>query len=130
MSDKVESETYMFRSYLKWELHFASFVGIVSEVPLRQRLVYVTMVCKFPRQSDNYRFLTCSRYTIRRYSQWFNEVSERHHMMLTLERVSDQQPIEDVLNIPRPSELDDWDLYQKYESELIKQKRGSKAFLD
>ncbi|RBR10852.1 uncharacterized protein FIESC28_09285 [Fusarium coffeatum] len=113
-----------------WELHFASFVGIVSEVPLRQKLVYVTMVCKFPRSSDNYRFLICSRYTIRRYSQWFNEVSERHHMMLTLERVSDQQPIEDVLNIPRPSELDDWDLYQKYESELIKQKRGSKAFLD
>ncbi|KAH7188442.1 PUA-like domain-containing protein [Fusarium flagelliforme] len=69
-------------------------------------------------------------YTIRRYSQWFNEVSERHHMMLTLERVSDQQPIEDVLNIPRPSELDDWDLYQKYESELIKQKRGDKASLD
>ncbi|KAI1072563.1 hypothetical protein LB507_002670 [Fusarium sp. FIESC RH6] len=113
-----------------WELHFVSFVGIASEVPLRQRLVYVTMVCKFPRPSDNYKFLTCSRYTIRRYSQWFNEVSERHHMMLTLERVSDQQPIEDVLNIPRPSELDDWDLYQKYESELIKQKRGSKAFLD
>ncbi|CAF3618629.1 unnamed protein product [Fusarium graminearum] len=57
-------------------------------------------------------------YTIRRYSQWFNEVSDRHHMMLTLERVSDQRPIEDILNIPRPSEIDDWNLYQKYESEL------------
>ncbi|OBS18543.1 hypothetical protein FPOA_10271 [Fusarium poae] len=69
-------------------------------------------------------------YTIRRYSQWFNEVSDRHHMMLTLERVSDQRPIEDILNIPRPSEVDDWNLYQKYESELVKQKKGAKAFLD
>lgn len=69
-------------------------------------------------------------YTIRRYSQWFNEVSDRHHMMLTLERVSDQRPIEDILNIPRPSEIDDWNLYQKYESELVKQKKGAKAFLD
>lgn len=51
-------------------------------------------------------------------------------MMLTLERVGDQRPIEDILNIPRPSELDDWDLYQKYESELIKQKKGDKACLD
>jgi hypothetical protein len=51
-------------------------------------------------------------------------------MMLTLERVSDQRPIEDILNIPRPSEVDDWNLYQKYESELVKQKKGAKAFLD
>ncbi|RGP68255.1 hypothetical protein FLONG3_8226 [Fusarium longipes] len=69
-------------------------------------------------------------YTIRRYSQWFNEVSERHHMMLTLERVSDQPPLEDILNIPRPSEIDDWNLYQKYEGETVKQKKGDKAFLD
>ncbi|KAF4991173.1 hypothetical protein FGRMN_7978 [Fusarium graminum] len=64
------------------------------------------------------------------YSQWFNEVGERHHMMLTLERVGEQRPIEDILNIPRPSEMDDWTLYEKYESEAMKQYKGGQAFLD
>ncbi|EMT63972.1 PUA-like domain-containing protein [Fusarium oxysporum II5] len=69
-------------------------------------------------------------YTIRRYSQWFNEASDRHHMMLTLERVEDQKPIEDILHIPRPSEMDDWELYEKYEGEAIKKHKGNKALLD
>ena len=57
-------------------------------------------------------------------------VSERHRMILTLERVGGQPPIEDILHIPRPSEMDDWELYERFESEKIKQKKGDKAFID
>jgi hypothetical protein len=51
-------------------------------------------------------------------------------MMLTLERVEDQVPIEDILHVPRPSEMDDWELYEKFEGEAIKKHKGNKALLD
>ncbi|KAM0562236.1 hypothetical protein ACHAPJ_002681 [Fusarium lateritium] len=69
-------------------------------------------------------------YKICQYGQRLNMVSERHRMILTLERVGGQPPIEDILHIPRPSEMDDWELYERFESEKIKQKKGDKAFID
>ncbi|KAF4968269.1 hypothetical protein FSARC_4360 [Fusarium sarcochroum] len=69
-------------------------------------------------------------YKICQYGQRLNMVSERHRMILTLERVGGQQPIEDILHIPRPSEMDDWELYERFEGEKIKQKKGDKAFID
>lgn len=52
-----------------------------------------------------------------------------HHMKLTLERVGEQRPIEDILHIPRPSEMDDWELYQKHEGEAVRQTKGYNAFI-
>ncbi|KAF5016181.1 hypothetical protein F66182_12219 [Fusarium sp. NRRL 66182] len=69
-------------------------------------------------------------YTIRQYGQRLNQISERHRMTLILERVSGQPPIEDILHIPRPSETDDWELFEKFENEAIKQKKGDKGLLD
>lgn len=51
-------------------------------------------------------------------------------MTLKLQRVGNQKPIAELIEIPRPSDLDDWHLYKKHEGEMIKQKRGDRGFLD
>lgn len=45
-------------------------------------------------------------------------------MRLILERVPGQIPMGEILHIPRPSQLDDWSLYEKLERERIKQTEG------
>lgn len=45
-------------------------------------------------------------------------------MRLILERKPGQRPMDQVLHIPRPSQLDDWSLYEKFEKERIKQTEG------
>lgn len=45
-------------------------------------------------------------------------------MRFILERVPGQTPIDEILHIPRPSQLDDWTLYEKLERERIKQTEG------
>ncbi|KAM5375905.1 hypothetical protein ACJZ2D_005695 [Fusarium nematophilum] len=69
-------------------------------------------------------------YTISQYGQRLNPKKELHRMILTLEREGGQPPVDDIIHIPRPSELDDWELFQRYEGELIKQKQGEGEFLD
>ena len=32
--------------------------------------------------------------------------------------------------IPRPSQMDDWLLFEKYEGEMVRQSRGNQGFLD
>ncbi|KAF4979641.1 hypothetical protein FZEAL_4198 [Fusarium zealandicum] len=69
-------------------------------------------------------------YIIRQYGQRLNLNTELHRMILTLQRVDAQQSIEGIIGIPRPSELDDWVLFKKYEGEMIKQKKGDQGFMD
>lgn len=45
-------------------------------------------------------------------------------MRFILERVPGQTPMDEILHIPRPSQLDDWILYEKLERERIKQTEG------
>lgn len=45
-------------------------------------------------------------------------------MRLILERVQGQTPIDEILHIPRPSQLDDWGQYEKLERARIKQTEG------
>lgn len=45
-------------------------------------------------------------------------------MRLILERLPGQTAIDEILHIPRPSQLDDWSLYEKLERERIKQTEG------
>ncbi|KAF5007308.1 hypothetical protein FDECE_6354 [Fusarium decemcellulare] len=69
------------------------------------------------------------RYKMEQYGHRFNPNTEQHHMVLTLERVRGQRPIEDLLHIPRPSEVDDWALFEKYECEMVKREQGYQGFL-
>ena len=38
--------------------------------------------------------------------------------------------MEEVLKVPRPSDIDDWNLFQKFESNVIKKKRGDRGLLE
>lgn len=74
--------------------------------------------------------LTVTRYIIRQYGQKLNVNTELHRLVLILERAEGQLPVEGIIRIPRPSQLDDWQLFEKYEGEMIKQKRGQQAWID
>lgn len=38
--------------------------------------------------------------------------------------------MDDIGMIPLPSQLDDWHLFERYEGEMIRQRRGSQGYLD
>lgn len=45
-----------------------------------------------------------------------------------LERASNQRPLHEVLQLPKPSQLDDWDLYKKMMNEDYRMREGDVAF--
>ncbi|RYO87798.1 hypothetical protein DL764_008820 [Monosporascus ibericus] len=54
-------------------------------------------------------------YTIEQYGTKLNSKTNTHRLELMLERVADQKSIEDIMGIPKPSQLDDWKLFEKLE---------------
>ncbi|KAK7717636.1 hypothetical protein SLS64_003131 [Diaporthe eres] len=63
-------------------------------------------------------------YILESWSLKLDQATEMYTMRLILERVPGQTPIDEILHIPRPSQLDDWILYEKLERERIKQTEG------
>ncbi|KOS21269.1 hypothetical protein ESCO_006774 [Escovopsis weberi] len=56
--------------------------------------------------------------------------SSLYRVVLTFERIPGQRPLHELIKIPRPSHLDDWQLFERYEGEMIRQKCGEQLFLD
>ncbi|ROW14421.1 hypothetical protein VPNG_04000 [Cytospora leucostoma] len=46
-------------------------------------------------------------------------------LKVVLQRLPGQKPMREVLEVPKPSQLDDWALYEKLEEEAIKQREGA-----
>lgn len=65
-----------------------------------------------------------TRYHISSWSLKLNMASEVYTLRLTLERFPNQKPMEDILNIPKPSQLDDWKLYEQLERTRIRKTEG------
>ncbi|KAK8123505.1 Peptidyl-prolyl cis-trans isomerase pin4 [Apiospora kogelbergensis] len=59
-------------------------------------------------------------YIIRQYGTKLDIVSETHRLELKLQRVHEQRPMEELRRIPKPSQLDDWALYEKLEGNEMK----------
>jgi hypothetical protein len=70
------------------------------------------------------------RYKIKQYGCALDEPTNTFRLELTLERVPSQTPLREIENIPRPSQMDDWGIFEKLEAELIKQKEGHQGFLE
>ncbi|PHH81862.1 hypothetical protein CDD82_7678 [Ophiocordyceps australis] len=51
-------------------------------------------------------------------------------LVVTLERVANQRSMDEVVVIPYPSQLDDWQLFERYEGEMIRQHRSEPEFLE
>jgi hypothetical protein len=71
-----------------------------------------------------------TRYSIRQYGHRVNQHSGLHRVVVTLERVGSQKPLEELGDIPRPSQIDDWYLFEKYEGEMVKKRQGKEAFTE
>ncbi|QYT01291.1 hypothetical protein H0G86_008335 [Trichoderma simmonsii] len=69
-------------------------------------------------------------YIIRRYSHKQNLQTRLHRTVITLERIPGQPNIADLAKVPRPSQVDDWLLFEKFEGEMIRQHHGEQSFLD
>ncbi|KAL7923943.1 hypothetical protein ACQKWADRAFT_311735 [Trichoderma austrokoningii] len=70
------------------------------------------------------------QYTIRQYGHKRNPNNRLHRIVVTLERVAGQPSMADLAKVPRPSQTDDWVLFEKYEGEMIRQNHGEQSFLD
>lgn len=69
-------------------------------------------------------------YTIRQYGHKRNPKNRLHRIIVTLERVAGQPSMADLAKVPRPSQMDDWVLFERYEGEMIRQNHGEQSFLD
>ncbi|KAI0159362.1 PUA-like domain-containing protein [Pestalotiopsis sp. NC0098] len=69
-------------------------------------------------------------YTIRQYGTKLNELTNIHRLELTLERVEGQKAMEQLNRFPKPSQLDDWRLYEKLEGDKIKLTEGDAKFFE
>ncbi|KAK6851769.1 Peptidyl-prolyl cis-trans isomerase pin4 [Apiospora arundinis] len=68
-------------------------------------------------------------YTIRQYGAKLDIVSETYRLELKLQRVLEQRPMDELKRIPKPSQLDDWALYEKLEGNEMK-KIGNAKYME
>ncbi|KAK9780607.1 putative YDG domain-containing protein [Seiridium cardinale] len=69
-------------------------------------------------------------YIIRQYGSKLDEMTDIYRLELTLERVRDQKSMELVERFPKPSQLDDWNLYEKLEGDKIKLTEGDAKYFE
>lgn len=74
--------------------------------------------------------ISTSRYTLKQYGTKLDLSTNTHRLELTLERGADQVPIEVLLGVPRPAQMDDWKLFEKHEGDRIKLTQGEASYLD
>lgn len=65
---------------------------------------------------------------MRSWSIKLNIVSEIYTLRLIIDRLPNQKPMEEITIIPRPSQLDDWNLYEQLERGQIRKTEGKTKF--
>ncbi|KAK5627785.1 hypothetical protein RRF57_003500 [Xylaria bambusicola] len=68
-------------------------------------------------------------YTIRQYGCKLDNSVNKYRLELTLERAADQRSFESISKVPKPSQLDDWALYEKLEGDKVKLVEGESCYL-
>ncbi|KAF5501564.1 hypothetical protein CGCS363_v006445 [Colletotrichum siamense] len=69
-------------------------------------------------------------YTIRQYGNKLDATTDKYRLELLLERVNGQKDLEQVQQIPRPSQIDEWQAFKKVEAEMVRQRKGDDGLLD
>lgn len=70
-------------------------------------------------------------FTVKQYGCKLDSNTNVYRLELTLEHVPNQKvSLEDIESIPRPSQLDDWNLYEKLEGDKIKLLQGETSYLE
>lgn len=70
------------------------------------------------------------RYMIRQYGTKLDEMTDVYRLELTLERVRGQTAMEFLKRVPKPSQLDDWKLYEQLEGDKIKSTEGDTRYFE
>ncbi|GJC90171.1 hypothetical protein ColLi_13009 [Colletotrichum liriopes] len=69
-------------------------------------------------------------YTIRQYGNKLDAATDKYRLELLLEHVDGQKSLEQVQQVPRPSQMDDWQTFKKVEAEMVRQRKGDDGLLD
>ncbi|KAI1754362.1 hypothetical protein F4782DRAFT_539183 [Xylaria castorea] len=69
-------------------------------------------------------------YIIRQYGCKLDSSNSKYRLELTLERAADQRPFEKIHKVPKPSQLDDWALYEKLEGDTVRLLQGESSYLE
>ncbi|KXH67619.1 hypothetical protein CSAL01_12272 [Colletotrichum salicis] len=69
-------------------------------------------------------------YTIRQYGNKLDPATDKYRLELLLERVDGQKSLDEVQQVPLPSQLDDWHAFKKVEAETVRQRKGDNGLLD
>ncbi|KAI0481470.1 PUA-like domain-containing protein [Xylaria cf. heliscus] len=69
-------------------------------------------------------------YIIRQYGCKLDSIINKYRLELTLERAADQRPFEEISKVPKPSQLDDWALYEKLEGDKVRLLEGESSYLE
>ncbi|CAG9937687.1 unnamed protein product [Clonostachys rosea f. rosea IK726] len=70
------------------------------------------------------------QYIIRRYGQSRNQLTGVFRLSIDLERVGGQKPMHEICLSPRPSDMDDWHLFEKLESDILRKKWDDERYLE
>ena len=70
------------------------------------------------------------RWKVLSYRQSLDIDRDTYRLELTVEHVEDQRSMESIRTIPQPSQLDDWQLYERLESEKIRKSMGEQKLLE
>lgn len=70
------------------------------------------------------------RYKIRQYGTKLDEMTNIYRLELVLERLKDQNSMDFLKRFPKPSQLDDWRLYEKLEGDKIKLLEGDAKYIE
>ncbi|KAF9872629.1 hypothetical protein CkaCkLH20_09808 [Colletotrichum karsti] len=69
-------------------------------------------------------------YIIRQYGNKLDATTDKYRLELLIERVDGQKSFDAVQQVPRPSQMDDWQTFKKVEAETIRQRKGDDGLLD
>ncbi|KAL8381454.1 hypothetical protein RB595_005630 [Gaeumannomyces hyphopodioides] len=106
-----------------------SFNAPVAGAPGSPALWWNTRGKDVPTKPESNRQFHAGQYKIVQYGHKLNEDIEVYRLALVLERVPGQRSMEDLKVVPKPSQLDDWRLYERLEGEKLKSMVGRKNFL-
>ncbi|KAK2064182.1 hypothetical protein LY76DRAFT_612399 [Colletotrichum caudatum] len=69
-------------------------------------------------------------YIVRQYGNKLDASTDKYRLELLLEHVDGQTSVEQVQQVPRPSQMDDWETFKKVEAEMVRRCKGDDGLLD
>ncbi|KAI1340588.1 hypothetical protein F5Y15DRAFT_379175 [Xylariaceae sp. FL0016] len=103
-------------------------IALVSQVGRRIRVLrgYRLKSIYAPQAGVRYDGL----FTLKQYGYKLDNMTNTYRLELTLERVTEQKSFEELRKVPKPSQLDDWNLYEKLEGDKIRLLQGETSYLE